>query len=146
MPFNAKVASTFVSMLQDLPPQRWETAAARQQVASKLGLPYADVMQDWPWEVASSEHLDDYRQLYTSASDDERVVLMEMLLQATTDLEEPAAFEHAWHHVRGLLDRNPALHAWSVHYWCCWGTSAEAGFEITPHLRTWWATHFALPT
>ncbi|MBF9240006.1 hypothetical protein I2I05_21630 [Hymenobacter sp. BT683] len=132
-------------MLQNLPPQRWETTAARQLVASKLGLPYADVMQDWPWEVASPEHLDDYRQLYASASDDERVVLMEMMLQATTDQEEPAALEHAWGPVKGLLDQNPALHAWTVHDWCCWGASAQAGFEITPYLRSWWATHFALP-
>ena len=133
-------------MLQDLPPQRWETTAARRQVASKLGLPYADVMQDWPWEVASPDHLNDYRQLYAFASEDERVVLMEMMLQATTDQEEPIAFAHDWSHVKVLLDQNPALHAWSVHYWCCWNTSAEVGFEITPHLRTWWATHFALPT
>ena len=131
-------------MLQDLPPQRWETTAARQQVARKLGLPYTDAMQDWPWEVAAPERLGDYRQLYASASDDERVVLMEMMLQATTDQEEPAAFAHAWSQVKGHLDQNPALHAWTVHYWCCWGASAEAGFEITPYLRTWWATHFAL--
>jgi hypothetical protein len=121
---------TFVAMLQDLPPQRWDTTAARQQVASKLGLTYADVMQDWPWEVASPERLDDYWSLYASASDDERVVLMEMMLQATTDQEESAAYEHAWA---------------QVHYWCCWGASTEAGFKITPYLRSWWATHFALP-
>jgi hypothetical protein len=132
-------------MPQDLPPQRWETITARQQVASKLGLPYDNVMQDWPWEVASSDHLNDYRQLYVSSSDDERVVLMEMMPQAITDLEEPTAFEHTWHQVKGLLNQNPALHAWSAHYWCCWGASAETGFKITPCLRAWWATHFPLP-
>jgi hypothetical protein len=106
-------------------------------------------MQDWPWEVASLSHLNDYLKLYASASDDERVVLMEMMLQATTDQEESVAFEHAWSQVKGLLDQNPTLHAWSVHYWCCWEESVEEGFEITPYLRnlrTWWATHFALPT
>ena len=100
-------------------------------------------MQGWPWEVASPEHLGDDRQLY--ASEEERVVLMEMMLQATTDHEEPTAFAHARSHVKGLLDQNPAVHAWSVHCWCCWGTSADAGFEITPCLRAWWATHFSLP-
>ena len=102
-------------MLQDLPPQRWETRAARQQIASKLGLPYHDVMQDWPWKVASLGHLQDYLQLYASSSDDERVVLMEMMLQATTDQEEPAAFKRAWHQVEELLNQHPLLHAWSVH-------------------------------
>jgi hypothetical protein len=133
-------------MLQDLPPQRWETTAARQQVAHKLGLPYADVMQDCPWEVASPDQLAAYRQLYACVSDDERVVLMELMLQATTDLEEPAVFAQAWHQVKELLDQHPVLHAWSVHYWCCWGAGSEAGFEITPCLRAWWATYFPLPT
>jgi len=133
-------------MLQDLPPQRWETTAARQQVARNLGLPYAEVMQDWPWEVASPDRLADYRQLYACSSDDERVVLMELMLQATTDLEESTVFAHAWHQVKELLDQHAALHAWSVHYWCCWSAGPEAGFEITPCLRAWWATHFPLPT
>ncbi|MCB2380458.1 hypothetical protein LGH70_22890 [Hymenobacter sp. BT635] len=135
-------------MLQDLPPQRWETTAALQQVASKLGLPYNEndeAMQDWSWEVASPDRLPDYLQLYTSSSDDERVVLMEIMLQATTDQEEPAAFERAWHHVKELLDQNPTLHAWSVYYWCYWGARVEDCFEVTPYLRTWWAAHFALP-
>ena len=132
-------------MPQDLPPQRWETTEARQQIASKLGLPYHDVMQDWPWEVASPGHLQDYMQLYASSPDDERVVLMEMMLQATTDQEEPVAFERAWQQVKELLDQNPALHAWSVNYWCCWGNSADSRFEVTPYLRRWWATHFAFP-
>jgi hypothetical protein len=133
---------TFKAMLQDLPPQRWETTAARQQIASKLGLPYHDVMQDWPWEVASPDHLQDYLKLYTSSSDDERVVLMEMMLQATTDQEEPVLLERAWYQVKKLLDQNPALHAWSVHYWCCWGASEEGYFEVTTYLRAWWAVHF----
>lgn len=136
-------------MLQDLPPQRWETTAALQQVASKLGLSYDEndeTMQDWSWQVASPDHLPDYLELYACASDEERVVLMEMMLQATTAQEEPAAFERDWQQVKKRLDQNPSLHAWSVHYWCCWGASAEGYFEITPYLRTWWAAHFALPT
>jgi hypothetical protein len=132
-------------MLQDLPPQRGETTEARQQIASKLGLPYHDAMQDWPWEAASLDHLQDYLQLYASSSEDERVVLMAMMLQATTEVEEPVAFEHAWHHVEELLDQNPVLHAWSAYYWCCWGASAEGFFEVTPFIRSWWAAHFTLP-
>lgn len=77
-----------------MPPRVWDTGRAREQVAQHLGLPYRDEMQDWPWQVALPEKIDDYFQLYTRSTDDEeRVVLMEMLLEATSEQRKVAVLD-----------------------------------------------------
>ncbi|MDR7271241.1 hypothetical protein J2X20_003909 [Pelomonas saccharophila] len=92
------------------------SSAARQSLAQRLGLPYADTMQDWEWEVASPDRFEDFLRAYRTAdlSDDERVSLMEMLIQCVEDMQ---ASPTAWGAIEPLLRAHPDLHGASVLYW-----------------------------
>ena len=135
-------------MIKPVPPPQWETSEARQWVAEQLNLPYHDGMQDWPWEVADSEHLEDYFQLYTRAADAERVVIMEMLLQAATEQPNPEKLRLAWVKVEALLNQNPHLHASTTQYWCVWGYKEQDldvyGFSVSPYVRAWWIANYPI--
>jgi hypothetical protein len=137
-------------MIKPIPPPKWQTAEARQRVAQQLGLPYSDEMQDWPWEVATPEGLEQYLQLYSTSGSDERVVLMEMILEASTDQPKPDGLHAAWLRIEELLNQNTALHASTAHYWCIWSydeqEAQEHGFPITPYLREWWVANYPIPT
>jgi hypothetical protein len=81
-------------LIEPIPPPQWKITEAKQWVAEQMGLPYHDDMQDWPLEVADSERIENYVQLYDRAPDAKRVVIMEMLLQATT--EQSNSKNYAW--------------------------------------------------
>ena len=136
-------------MIKPIPPTKYETAEARQWVAQQLGLPYSDEMQDWPWEVATPEGLESYFQLYPLSGNDERIVLMEMMLESSTDQPESDGLYAAWIKIRALLDQNADLHASTAQYWCIWDYNEqevqEYGFPITPYLREWWITNYPIP-
>ena len=106
-------------------------------------------MQDWPWEVADSEYLEDYLQLYTRAADAERVVIMEMLLQAATDQSSPEKLRLAWVKIGALLNQNTHLHASTAQYWCIWGYKEQDldvyGFSVSPYVRAWWIANYPSP-
>jgi hypothetical protein len=136
-------------MIKPIPPFQWETEGARQWVAQQLGLPYNEGMQDWPWEVSSPEGLTDYFHLYTQAADEERVVIMEMLLNAANQQITLQKQYLAWVKIAVLLDQNADLHASTAHYWCCWDYNEqdlyESGFSITPYVRAWWVANYPVP-
>ncbi len=69
-------------------------------------------------------------------SDDERFTLMETIIQAFEDLDDPLDTDARWNHVLALLDDNVDLHAHSVWYWS--DLERELGDEtwrVTPFLR-----------
>ena len=142
--------ATLAGMLKPIPLPTYETAEARQWVAQALGLPYADYMQDWPWEVATPEGFADYLALYPQAGAAERVVLMEMLLDAATWLPKEGQLRTAWAQIAVLLDQNPDLHATTAQYWCLWNYNEqdlhEHGFPIAPYVRDWWQANYPIPT
>jgi len=137
-------------MIKPIPAPQWETPEARQWVAQQLGLPYHDSMQDWPWEVATPDGLEDYFQLYPRAADAERVVIMEMILDAATWQPTPEKLDQAWVRIEALLDQNADLHASTAEYWCIWHYNEqdlyEHGFSISPYMRAWWIANYPVPT
>jgi hypothetical protein len=138
-------------MIKPIPPQRWETGEARQWVAQQLELPYSDGMQDWPWEVSHMRELEDYFQLYARAASDERVVIMEMMLNETVEQPVPEELHLTWLKIKELLDHNADLHASTAHYWCVWDQSEQAikeygyHFPISPYMREWWKNNYPIP-
>jgi hypothetical protein len=114
-----------------------------------MGLPYHDDMQDWPWEVADSERVEDYIQLYGRAPDAERVVIMEMLLQAATEQSNSKKLRLAWGKIEVLLTQNAHLHASTAQYWCLWDRDEQAFkrscFRVSPYIRTWWVANYPIP-
>lgn len=130
-----------------MPLRVWDTARAREQVAQHLGLRYHDGMQDWPWEVAEPAAIESYFHLYAQSSDgEERVVLMEMILQAASEQPTPDALAQQWPRIKMLLDQHTSLHAWSVLYWCVWsGNEPDEWFNVSPYLREWWTANYEVP-
>lgn len=91
-------------------------------LAQKLDLSLSPAMQDWPWEVANAEQLPAYLQLYDNGTttDEERVVLMEMMLQASEDrLEIDTNFvrDPLWLAVKEKLTAHSDLHTNTLSYW-----------------------------
>jgi hypothetical protein len=117
---------------------RFPTAAAVDALARRFALPNDPNMQDWPWEVADPERLDEFLAAYEGdeLSDDERFVLMEMILQAFEDVGRSTGFDPRWLRTLEAIDRNIDLHAHSVWYWSMLETEdPEDQWLVTPFLR-----------
>jgi hypothetical protein len=94
-------------------------------------------MQDWEWEVADPARLDEFLDAYENAglTEDERFVLMEMLIQSCEDLPDRDG-DARWGRVLELLNRNVALHIATVWYWATPDDTAEFdGFGVGKDVR-----------
>ena len=103
-------------------------------------------MQDWGWEVADVQRLDEFITAYQSGEldDDERFTLMEMILQSFENLGDATFTDMRWDLLRDILDMNIQLHADTVWYWARPGTDdPEQQFAITPVVRPIWDKHRA---
>ena len=117
---------------------RFPTSAAIDALAKRFRLPDGAQMQDWPWEVADAERLDEFLDAYDSGglSDDERFTLMEIILQSFEDLGSSRGFDARWHRALDVLDRNIDLHAYSVWYWSdLENENTDELWLVTPFLR-----------
>ncbi len=123
-------------------PRRGSTAAARASLAYRFGLPYDPFSQDWEWEVADPARFDEFVDAYVSGvlDEDERLALMEMLIQCVEDLDLPSlASSPQWHSVATLLLTHSGLHANSVRYWSCLGErDLENCFRVSSPMRGLW--------
>ena len=117
---------------------RHPTAAAIASLAERFGLPNAPGMQDWEWEVADSERVDEFVQVYEheALTDDERFVLMETILQSFEDLKADLSTDKRWLRALGLLEGNIDIHVSSVWYWSCLDNEdLDMCWTITPWMR-----------
>lgn len=123
------------------PPLRYWTQSSEVSLAARLRVPWEVVMQDWPWEVAEPERLDEYLGLYDALTDDdERFTLMDVMLQAVEEQDSPLRLVQGWEELRQRIRQRPALHAWQMWYWRVWATATLTdAFFITPYTRElWW--------
>ena len=69
------------------PEIRHPTKSATDSLATRFSLPNHDGMQDWEYEVADPEKINDFFEVYKNEStvEDEKFVLLEMLLQSFED-------------------------------------------------------------
>jgi hypothetical protein len=121
---------------------RFPTGAAQESLARRFGLPNEEGMQDWEYEVADYDRIDDYLVAYQSGelSDDERFSLMEMLMEAfrgSNDLATSPRFQL----VLQLIEANLDLHLYSIWYWACMDDEIEDAFENAPFMRDIIARH-----
>lgn len=119
---------------------RCGTRKAMDELAEELNLPFEEWMQDWPYEVASSEDLDKYLGHYQMLSDeDKKFVLMEAIIQATEDQIGDELFEKSWNKVKPLLEKNFTIHEYTIHYWCCFDNDdLDDCWKIAGNMRQLW--------
>jgi hypothetical protein len=139
-------------MSNDMPEhlRRHPTRSAINALSLRFGLPNDPHMQDWEWEVADAERIDEFLSAYESGelSDDERFTLMETILQSFEDLqlfEDRPDPDCRWQRILEILDQNIDLHAHSVWYWSALDAEdpddPEQQFWATPFIRTILARH-----
>jgi hypothetical protein len=116
---------------------RFSTRTAIDSLAQRFGLPNDPQMQDWQWEVADPARLDEFLTAYETAAlpDDERFVLMEMILQSFDDTDQVPHGSVSWSRIEQALDRNIAIHIHTVWYWSCVGDDLADAFRIAAFVR-----------
>ena len=123
---------------------RFPTADAIASLADRLGVPNDPSMQDWEWQIADPQRIDDYLSIYRSGelTDDERFTLMETILQSFEGLDADFGSDTRWITVLDLLERNIQLHAYSIWHWAdldndefseCWRVSQYMRIIIERH-------------
>lgn len=120
------------------PPARYPTAEAMASLAKRFDLPNHSNMQDWEYEVADSERIDEFVAAYLSGEldDDERFTLMETILQSFEELETRES-DPRWHSLLETIASNLDLHISTVYYWARLDAdNPEEMFRISPSMRT----------
>ena len=120
------------------PKLRYATEKAINELASELGLP--ENTQDWEWIVGKSENIEKYINHYNILTDDDKkFILMEVIIQAATDLSDDVSFIKFWNIIKQLLKENFTTHEYSIFYWCCFDTeNINDCWQITPYVRQLW--------
>ncbi|MEI8384315.1 MAG: hypothetical protein WCJ09_29680 [Planctomycetota bacterium] len=117
---------------------RFPTAQAIANLAARFDVPTGPHMQDWAWEIADSNRLDEYLTDYQSGelTNDERFTLMEIIMQAFEDLPAPLDSDPRWEATLMTLDSKIDLHAYTVWYWSDLENELEDEcWRVAPYLR-----------
>jgi len=117
------------------------STSAREALAARFELPYADAMQDWEWLVADVDRFGEFLNSYrTDALPDEQLAtLMEMLIQCVEEMREPTKFASSWSAIEPLLIARTDLHRASIAYWATLGeTDPVAMFRVGLAMRRVW--------
>ena len=120
------------------PEIRHPTRDAIEKLALLFDLPNNDGMQDWEWEVADSERIDEFLEVYSmdSITDDERFVLLEMLLQSFEDSEIDIENDIRWQSLLELINKYFKIHSYTIWYWSCFDTpEVEHRWRISKYMR-----------
>ena len=130
---------------------RYPTRAAINSLARRFDIKTETWMQDWEWQVADPDRIDDFLAAYesTDLTDDERFTLLEMLIQSFEDLDHSLFFEPRWERLLALIDQNIELHIHTVWYWSVEGSPIDEAWRVTPFMREMLAAHrgrFQKPT
>lgn len=121
------------------PKYRCGTKKAIDELVAKYNYPYADWMQDWPYEIADSKEIKNYFLHYEEQTDeDKKFILMEMLIQALTHIENKEEFNKNWTCLKQLLVKDFKIHEYTIFYWSCFGENLSNCWKITPFIRELW--------
>lgn len=118
---------------------RFPSRKAIASLAKRFDLPNTLEMQDWEWEVADSDRIDEFVSAYESGEldDDEKFTLMETIIQSFEDLETALSNNKKWSHVLELIEKNINLHIYSVWYWSDLKTVGEdKRWRVSRYMRS----------
>lgn len=122
------------------PKFRCGTKEAMKSLAQELKLPYEDYTQDWSYEVANPEDIEEYVKHYKLTCDeDKKFVLMEIIIQAINDQADEENFIKYWDSVEEILKEDFAIHEYTIFYWSCFDIEKiDDAFTITANIREVW--------
>lgn len=133
-------ADEAIAILRQVPtvPQRNPTRAAIDKLAARFELRNEPLMQDWEYEVADAERIDEFLDAYRSAEldDDERFTIMETLVQSNESWFASGAWHPRWPELLDLITANAALHASTIVYWALVDEDEKSNcWAVTPFMR-----------
>ncbi len=128
--------------MTDRPP-RYTTTRARIALAARFNLPYDDSDQDWEYQIADAARFREFSADYASAelTEDERISLMEILVQCVDNMAPGPEHESAWLAIRPHLLAQASLHWTTVEYWSLLDQpdlEADGLFAVSEKMRDVW--------
>jgi hypothetical protein len=121
------------------PKERYWTGDSCLALSKIFDLPYNNLMQDWPYEVADSKSIQKYLDYYSVVDDDDiKFTLMTMIIQAVNDQQSSEKLKFYWGKVVPFLTKNFNIHEWTIYYWSSIGVSLENAWQIAPYMRKVW--------
>jgi hypothetical protein len=128
------------------PTFRCGTRKAIYELAGELNLPNNLAMQDWSYEVANPNDIDQYISHYGLTTDgDKKFVLMEIIIQATEDQNKEKLFQKYCETIKPILETDFKLHEFTIHYWACFENENLADcWKIANLMRQLWKDKFEL--
>ena len=123
---------------------RFSTKEAIDKLSIQFNLPNTPEMQDWEWEVADSKRITEFYYAYLSENltDDEKLTLMETILQSIEESEYNLETFEIWKLILQTIENSWPLHLYSVWYWSNWENEDESDvWRITPYLRKIFLKH-----
>jgi len=119
---------------------RCGTRKAIDKLARKLNLPNDLTMQDWSYTAGNPCEIEKYISLYGLTTDeDEKFVLMELIIQATEDQETEELFAKYWNKIKPILEKDFKIHEYTIYYWSCFDNeNINECWKITTFVRQIW--------
>ncbi|WP_109831819.1 hypothetical protein [Reichenbachiella versicolor] len=112
-----------------------------EELATLFNYTIDSLSQDWTYEIAEPERIDDYIQAYNKEikNEDTKFSLMEMIIQALEDQGSIELIKLKWALVKPLLLKDFDLHQFTIFYWSCWDNeNIEDSWVVTPLFRELW--------
>ncbi|MBP8034386.1 MAG: hypothetical protein KAZ71_07290 [Bacteroidia bacterium] len=122
------------------PTFRCGTRKSIDELSKELNIPYDTSMQDWSYTEGKPEDIEKYIAHYNSTTDDDnKFVLMELIIQATDDQTEKPSFHKYWDIVKNILQKDFTIHEYTVYYWSCFDTqNIDDCWRISENMRELW--------
>ena len=102
----------------DLPEKyfRYSTKKSREELSKKLNIKIEKNQQDWEYEIADFNRIDEFINLYKngSLSDDEKFYLMETIIQSFEESRESTKNDLKWKKVLNLIEINIDIHIYTT--------------------------------
>ena len=117
---------------------RSPTRASIEALAKRFDLPFDTSMQDWEWEVADPDRIDEFLEAYRMGEldEDERFTLMETIIQSFEDAPQAPEADPRWCEVLNLLTTGIDLHISTVWYWAATDHQRlDDTWLVTPSIR-----------
>ncbi|MCP4269870.1 MAG: hypothetical protein GY777_30575 [Candidatus Brocadiaceae bacterium] len=118
---------------------RFPERKAIDSLAQRFNLSNTPDMQDWEWQVADPERIDEFIYAYLSEelSDDEKFILMEIILQSFADSDLTLEGNIKWELTLRLIEENLKRHAFTIWYWGDFEENEEPDRQdVDPYIKS----------
>ncbi len=119
---------------------RCGTRKALIELSKELNIPFDSSMQDWSYTEGNSDDIEKYISHYSLTNDDDKkFVLMELIIQATHEQIDDDLFAKYWIIVKEILEKDFAIHEYTIYYWSCFDNDNLDGcWKISLLMRKIW--------